>query len=148
VEAGKRSVVRGAEHAGKEKGKRGEMKTKSYKDLIAYQKAYDLTLEIYRVTKSFPTHELYAMVSQMRRAAVSMPCNISEGYRRGHQKEYIQFLNIARGSCGELETLISLSNDLGYLSERDFSVLHAAQDEVSRLLIGLISAMYKRRGGN
>jgi four helix bundle protein len=124
------------------------MKTKSYKDLIAYQKAYALTLEIYRVTKSFPTHELYAMVSQMRRAAVSIPCNISEGYRRGHQKEYIQFLNIARGSCGELETLLCLAKDLDYLNGKDFTGLHAAQDEVSRLLMGLITAMYKSRGGN
>ena len=124
------------------------MKTKSYKDLIAYQKAYALTLEIYRVTKSFPTHELYAMVSQMRRAAVSIPCNISEGYRRGHQKEYIQFLNISRGSCGELETLLCLAKDLNYLNGKDFTALHAAQDEVSRLLMGLITAMYKSRGGN
>ena len=124
------------------------MKTKSYKDLIAYQKAYALTLDIYRVTKEFPSHELYAMVSQMRRAAVSIPCNISEGYRRGHQKEYIQFLHIARGSCGELETLICLAKDLEYLDEGEFEGLYIAQDEISRLLMGLISAMQKSRGGN
>ena len=123
------------------------MKTTSYEDLIAYQKAYVLTLEIYRVTKSFLNHELYAMVSQMRRAAVSIPCNISEGYRRGHQKEYIQFLHIARGSCGELETLLCLAKDLGYLKKADFEGLYGVQDEVSRLLLGLISAMHKRRGG-
>ena len=117
------------------------MKTKSYKDLIVYQKAYSLTLEIYRVTKSFPAHELYGMVSQMRRAAVSLPSNISEGYRRGHQKEYIQFLNIARGSCGELETLLSLSKDLNYLDEADYSSIHTMQDEISRMLSHFILSM-------
>ena len=96
------------------------MKTRSYKDLIAYQKAYALTLEIYRVTKSFPGNELYAMVSQMRRAAVSIQCNIAEGYTRGHLNEYLQYLYIARGARGELETLLCLAKDLGYLQTNDF----------------------------
>ena len=144
VERGGKEEAWSAEHEGGEKKK---MRTRSYKDLIAYQKAYALTLDIYRVTNRFPGHELYAMVSQMRRAAVSIPCNIAEGYRRGHQKEYVQFLHIARGSCGELETLLCLAKDLGYLNMSDFEELHPAQDEISRLLIGLISAMHKSRGG-
>ena len=65
----------------------------SYKDLVAYQKAYELSLHIYRVTRTYPKGEIYGPVSQMRRSAVSIPCNIAEGYRRGHRKEYIRFLN-------------------------------------------------------
>jgi four helix bundle protein len=84
---------------------------KSYKELIAYQKSYELVLHIYRITRSFPKEEVYGMTSQIRRAAVSIPSNISEGYMRG-SKEYIQFLKIALGSAAELETQLSLSKDL------------------------------------
>ncbi len=113
----------------------------SYKDLIAYQKGYKLTLKIYQITKDYPREEIYGLTSQMRRSAVSIPCNISEGYRRGHRKEYIQFLHMAHGSCGELETLISLSHDLGLMSDQVFQELYGLQEEVSKLLNGLISSL-------
>ena len=116
-------------------------KIQSYKDLIVYQKSYKLSLEIYKVTKKFPSSEIYGLISQMRRSAVSIPCNVAEGYRRGHRKEYIQFLYVAQGSCGELETLISLSKDLGFLDEQTFHGLYQAQDEISRLLRGLIFSL-------
>jgi four helix bundle protein len=74
------------------------MKMQNYRDLIAYQKAYQLTLDVYKTTKTFPREELFGLVSQMRRSAVSIPCNIAEGYCRTHRKEYVQFLNIAFGS--------------------------------------------------
>ena len=115
----------------------------SYKDLIVYEKGYKLSLEIYRVTNNFPKEELYGIVSQMRRSAISIPCNIAEGYRRGHRKEYIQFLHIAQGSCGELETLLSLSKDLEFLEGRTFKNLYQSQDEISRLLRGLIFSLSK-----
>jgi four helix bundle protein len=118
---------------------------KSYKDLIVYQKAYQLSLHIYRVTESFPKAEIYGLVSQMRRSAISIPANIAEGYRRGHRKEYIQFLRIAQGSCGELETFITMSKDLGFIKEKDFEELENAQDEISRLLQALISALAIKR---
>ena len=111
----------------------------SYKDLIAYQKAYKFALEIYRITKNYPKEEIYGLVSQMRRSAVSISCNIAEGYRRGHRKEYIQFLYVAHGSCGELETLLSLSHDLALINEDTFRKLYQMEEEVSRLLNGLIS---------
>lgn len=120
-------------------------KIKSYKDLIVYQKAYKLTLEIYMTTRNYPKDELYGLVSQMRRSAVSIPCNIAEGYRRGHRKEYIQFLHIALGSCSELETLLSLSKDLGFLDEQAFNNLYQSQDEISRLLRGLITSLVKSK---
>ena len=113
----------------------------SYKELIAYQKGYKLTLKIYQITKDYPREEIYGLCSQMRRSAVSIPCNIAEGYRRGHRKEYIQFLHMAHGSCGELETLISLSHDLGLISEQVFQELWGLQEEVSKLLKGLISSL-------
>ena len=98
-------------------------KTQSYKDLIVYQKAYKLTLDIYRITKKFPPEELYGMISQMRRSAVSIPCNIAEGYRRGHRKEYVQFLYVAMGSCAELETQLSIAKDLRWMEDKEFEEL-------------------------
>jgi four helix bundle protein len=115
----------------------------SYKELFVYQKGYQLSLEIYRVTNNFPKEELYGIISQMRRAAISIPCNIAEGYRRGHRKEYIQFLYIAQGSCGELETLLSLSWDLSYINEENFAKLYKIQEDVSRLLRALINSLSK-----
>ena len=120
----------------------------SYRDLVAYQKAYQLSLNVYKCTKSFPKEELFGIVSQMRRSAISIPCNISEGCCRNHRKEYIQFLNIAIGSCGELETLLSLSKDLAYLSRGDFDTLYEAREEVSRLLWKLAASLRKRDTGN
>jgi four helix bundle protein len=117
----------------------------SYKDLIVYQKAYRLSLAVYEATSSFPREEVYGLVSQMRRSAVSLPCNIAEGYRRGHRKEYIQFLYMASGSCGELETQLSLSLDLGLIDKASFDTLHRDQDEVSRLLRGLIFSLQRKR---
>ncbi len=100
-----------------------------------------MTLEIYQITDKYPREELYGLVSQMRRAAVSIPSNIAEGYRRGHRKEYLQFLRVALGSCGELETLLSISHDLNLLDDATFDVLYARQDEASRLLSGLIRSL-------
>jgi len=89
---------------------------KSYKELTAYQKAYQLVVLIYKMTSSFPKAELYGLTSQMRRSAVSIPSNMAEGYMRG-SKEYTQFLKIALGSAAELETQLSLSKDLGFCGD-------------------------------
>jgi len=118
---------------------------KSYKDLVVYQKGYKLSLEVYKATKNYPREEIYGLVSQMRRSAVSIPCNIAEGYRRGHRKEYIHFLHIALGSCSELETLLSLSRDLELVDENGSENLYELQEEVSRLLSGLIAALLKTK---
>ncbi len=122
-------------------------KIQSHRDLIAYQKAYQLALDVYQATRQFPASELYGLVSQMRRSSVSIPCNIAEGYERGHRKEYVHFLRIARGSSSELETLISLSKDLGYVGAREFERLNGLQDEVARLLRRLIASLSPTRGG-
>ena len=93
------------------------MKTKSFKDLIVWQKSYELVLGIYKMTGSFPKFEIYGLSQQMRRAAVSIPSNIAEGYGRKHKTEYNQFLSIAYGSLLELETQFLLAMDLNYISK-------------------------------
>jgi four helix bundle protein len=82
----------------------GERVVKGFKTLHAWQIAYELALDIYNKVKKFPREELYALTSQLQRAAVSVPANIAEGYERNHKKEYQQFLFIAKGSLGEIET--------------------------------------------
>jgi four helix bundle protein len=121
------------------------VKLKSYKDLIVYQKGYNLSLDIYRITKPYPKDEKYGLVSQMRRSAVSIPCNIAEGYSRKNIKEYIQFLYISYGSCSELETLLSLSKDLEYIDDDSFLKLYELQEEVSKLLNGLIKSLLNKK---
>lgn len=93
------------------------MKTKSFKDLIVWQKSYKLVLEIYKTTKSFPKTETYGLSQQVRKAAVSIPSNIAEGYGRAHKAEYKQFLSIAYGSLLEVETQYLLAVDLKYMSK-------------------------------
>ena len=114
---------------------------KSYKDLIVYQKSYELALNVYKVTNDFLKIEQYGLVSHMRRASVSIPSNIAEGYRRKNRKEYIQFLNIAYGSSGELETQISLSHDLEMLDSNNFNTLQELNEEVSKLLFKLLKSL-------
>jgi four helix bundle protein len=114
---------------------------KSHKDLIVYQKAYALALKTYKMTESFPKAEQYSLVQQMRRASVSIPSNIAEGYRRKNRKEYIQFLNISYGSAGELDTQVSLAHDLKMLQEDDFITIHNLCEEVSKLLFNLIKSL-------
>ena len=116
-------------------------KIESYIDLVVYQIAYKMTIDVYRVTRKYPPDERWGLISQMRRSAVSVPSNIAEGYRRGHRREYIQFLHIAQGSCGELETLLSLSKDLGYLVKTDFDALYEASESIGRLLNKLIKSL-------
>ncbi|MBI5049630.1 MAG: four helix bundle protein [Nitrospirae bacterium] len=118
------------------------MRTNTYKDLVVYQKAYELALSTYKTTKGFPEMEKYGLTSQLRRCSVSIPSNIAEGYRRG-RKEYIQFLKIAFGSCAEYETQLSISNDIGYLETLEFQKLYSLQEEVSKLLNAMIKGMEK-----
>jgi len=112
---------------------------KSYKNLIVWQKAYQLTLLVYQSTKSFPKEEIYALTSQIRRAVVSIPSNIAEGYCRQRKLEYIQFLQISFGSGAEVETQLSIAKDLGYISSQDFERMSKLLDEVMRMLNSLIS---------
>jgi four helix bundle protein len=119
-------------------------KLKSYKDLKVWQRSYQLCLEIYKLTKGFPDEEKYGLKSQLRRAAVSVPSNISEGYGRKTTPEYIQFLYIAYGSICEIETQILLSGDLNYISTGKLEMLNEGIKEVERMLKALIKSLEKK----
>ena len=112
------------------------MRTKSFKDLIVWQKSYDLVKDVYQLTKEFPKCETYGLSSQMRRSAVSIPSNISEGYGRQYNKEYKQFLSVSYGSLCELETQYLLSIDLGYV--RDDIHVKLLMREVGSMLYRMI----------
>ena len=116
----------------------------SYRDLLAWQKAMELITQIYRVSQKFPSEEMYGIVSQMRRAAISIPSNIAEGQGRLTKGEFIQFLGIARGSLLELETQILVAQNLHYLNEPTLKNLLGLTSEVGRLVNGLLSAIKKR----
>ena len=120
------------------------MEVKTFKDLKVWQKAYDLVLEIYKATKSFPSEEKYGITSQIRRAAVAIPSNIAEGYGRRYLKQYIQFLYIAYSSGAELETQLMLAKDLNYMKGENFKGLIEKYYEVERMLMALIKALEKK----
>lgn len=111
---------------------------KSHRELFVWQKATDFAVECYRFSALFPKSETYGLSSQIRRAAVSIPANIAEGYGRGSRKEYIQFLLIARGSLKELETHIIISEKLAYLTPAQCDLELAQTDEIGRMLSSLI----------
>jgi four helix bundle protein len=117
---------------------------KNYKDLKVWQKAYELCITIYKITKHFPKEERYGLTSQIRRSAVSVPSNIAEGYGRKTTPEYIQSLFIAYSSHCELETQVMLSNDLGFIKTEDFEVLQKEIGEVERMLKALIKALQNK----
>ncbi len=110
-----------------------------YKDLIAWQKAMDLVAEVYLATREFPTEERYGLVSQLRRAAVSIPSNIAEGQGRLTTGEFRHFLGQARGSLCEVETQLLIAHKLGFLADVQPILLRLA--EVGRILNGLISSL-------
>jgi four helix bundle protein len=106
----------------------------SYRQLIVWQVADDLVFQVYQVTKDFPGSELYGMVSQLRRAAVSIPCNIVEGAGRQGKNETRHFVNIALGSFAETEYLLQLSHRLGYLNEKQLAGLATLTSRLGALL--------------
>ena len=114
---------------------------RSYSDLIAWQKAVKLVTEIYRVSKRFPSEELFGLTSQLRRAAISIPSNIAEGQGRLGRKEFLHFLGNARGSLGEVETQIIIARNLDYLSEAEINDIMELSAEAGRILNGLLSSL-------
>jgi four helix bundle protein len=113
-------------------------KTKSFRELIAWQKAHSLVLAVYHATKSLPKDEQFGLTSQFRRAAVSVAANIAEGYAKRTAAEKIRLLNIAQGSLAECECYLLLTTDLGYMSDPNIANLLS---ETSKLLTGYIKAI-------
>ena len=116
----------------------------THKDLRVWQQSIELVTAIYLLTKTFPKEELFGLVSQMRRAAVSVPSNIAEGYARGSEKEKLHFLRISSGSMSEIETQSLLSLKLGYISQEQHADLSEKITAVWKQLNALISAIKKR----
>jgi four helix bundle protein len=112
------------------------MKLKSYKELVVWQKSIELVDEIYKITKQFPKSELYGLTSQMQRAAVAIPSNIAEGYKRNHKLEYVHFLSIANASAGELETQLIIARR--QYQTIDYALAEKLLDEIQRMLYTLI----------
>lgn len=119
---------------------------RDYTKILAWQKSDDLTVAIYDATRGFPKDEMYAMTSQIRRAAYSVPSNIAEGAARDTQKDYLHFLYIARGSLTETRYFIHLSGRLNYLDPERKEVLIDEADECLRILGGLIRSVEKEAG--
>jgi len=106
----------------------------SYRKLIVYQKSKLLVSLVYQVTLGFPKYEAYGITSQLRRAAVSILLNIAEGYVRKSRKDFSRFIDISVGSCAEVDVLIELSLEFGYLNQQEYDKLMGLKEEVAKLL--------------
>ena len=119
-------------------------KIQSYKDLIAWQKSMELSVLVYKLTDDFPKSEMFSLANQIRRAVVSIPSNIAEGWARKGLGEYIQFLYIAYGSASELETQLILSKKLGFGETQKYRKIEEILVEVQKLLYVLIRRLKSR----
>jgi len=119
------------------------MAAKSYRDLVAWQRAMDLVVKVYAVSRGFPREEVYGLTSQIRRAAVSVASNIAEGQGRGVGNEFTRYLRISQGSLQELETQLMIAERLGYLDAVTLTATLEKADEVGRLVRGLHRAVAK-----
>jgi len=113
----------------------------NFKELKVWQKAMTLVTDVYRETRSFPRDEIFGLTSQMRRAACSIPMNISEGAGRKTPADFSRFLDMARGSANELGTQFFISRSLDYLSEDQFLILNKNLDEIQRMIHGLQNSL-------
>lgn len=111
-------------------------KTRSFKDLLVWQKAHQLVLKVYSVTKKFPKEEIYGLTNQIRRSSYSVPSNLAEGHKKKTIPNKLHFINIAEGSLEETKYHLILSRDLEYLTESKYSELMNDAEEVGRLLNG------------
>lgn len=118
-------------------------KISGFRDLRVWQGGMDLVEQVYRLTREFPKHELYGLVGQMQRAAVSVPSNIAEGHTRDSSKEYLRHLSIARASLAELQTQLEIAERLQYCSSQNFSQLLSQSDTLARQLSALRNALLK-----
>lgn len=118
---------------------------KPHKNLVAWQKGMDLVVRIYEVTKSFPKEETYGLVSQLRRAAISVPSNIAEGACDRTEDQFRNFLSIAIGSLNEINTQLELAHRIGYLSESDHDSVQMTVDECIAVTYGLKKSLRKSR---
>jgi len=117
------------------------MKISNFKDLEVWKLGKETVMDVYTVTSGFPRTEIYGLVSQLRRAAVSIPSNIAEGFNREHNKDYRRFLFVALGSSAELETQLAIAADLGYLLPAKQGKILEKLDHENRMLWNLIKRL-------
>lgn len=118
----------------------------TFRDLIAWQKAKALAVNVYRITRGFPAEERYGLTSQIRRASVSVSANIAEGYARGTTSDFLRYLRIARGSIAEVDTLVEIAIELRLIAPDDGVFDQIA--EADRVLQGLIASLERRQRAN
>ena len=118
---------------------------KDFKDLIIWQKGMEIAERCYYLTQSFPREEVYGMVQQIRRASVSIPANISEGYGRRSKGDYSRFLNISQGSINELQTHLILAHKVGLCPELEIQPIIALLQEETRMIISLLKKLDSRQ---
>ncbi len=117
---------------------------RTFCDLVVWRKAFELCLDVYRITEGFPERERYGMVSELRKTARSVLYNIAEGHRRSSTLEFIRFLDIADGSAAELETQFYLSQALSYLDDQSSQLAVQRLLDIERMLAGLKRSLRKR----
>jgi four helix bundle protein len=115
----------------------------SFKDLLVWQRAVQLTVAVYRLTSSFPDSERFGLTNQLRRASVSVASNIAEGYGRSTKGEYLQFFGHARGSKCEVETQLVIAGALGFGPEKERQLAEGLADEVGRMLVAMMRTLRK-----
>ena len=118
---------------------------KSAEELNVFKLSHEVTIEIYKLTKKFPENERYGLISQLRRASMSIPSNIMEGSHRLNRKEYRHFVGVARGSVGEMKYQLMLSRDLNYLGEKDYLHLREKVESISKMLTKLAAALSDKK---
>ena len=118
---------------------------KTHKDLDVWKDSISMALDVYRATQKFPKEELFCLVQQLRRAAISVPSNISEGAARNYKREFIRFLRFSAGSLAEIETLIILAMQLKYIKEPEFNQLTMKSNKIRSQIAGLIKNLENKR---
>ena len=119
------------------------MNDKPHKNLNVWKKALDLITKIYEITKLFPQHEQFGIISQIRRSSLSVASNIAEGAARQTKKEFIQFLHMAQGSLSEMDTQLEVAKRLGYIKSKDYNCLFDTSNEIGKMITGLIKSLKK-----
>lgn len=120
----------------------------TFQNILAWQKAYDFVLDVYKYTKSFPESEKYGLISQFQRAAVSIIANIAEGYKKIGKADKLRFMNISQGSLEECRCYVILSRDLEYIDNDVYNILYSKIEEASKLLNGYCKAMLNSNFSN
>ncbi|HNR95192.1 MAG TPA: four helix bundle protein [Kiritimatiellia bacterium] len=118
---------------------------KTYRDLHVWQDGVVFVTELYRLTRDFPREEMFGVVSQIRRAAISIPSNIAEGYGRRSSRDYVRFLQISMGSLFEIQTQLEIARNLEYLSSDTYESLYAMSRKIERMLSSLIRKIQERK---